>query len=180
MRIRDFISRRRPAKVSELMTSEVEACRPDDNLETAARMMWNGDIGVVPVIDDQRRVLGIVTDRDIAMAAYTQGKPLRDLPVDVAMAREIFSCRADDPVATAEHIMRARQVRRLPVIDDEGKLAGILSLNDIARAWAVERGPSDSALQSDAVAATLGAICLPRPASAERKRMERAARAAAS
>jgi Mg/Co/Ni transporter MgtE len=95
--------------------------------------MWEHDCGALPVVDAENKVLGMVTDRDIAMCAYLQGKPLSDIPVTTAMSDKVVSCSPDDTVAAAEQRMGKAKVRRLPVIDKSGALVGILSLDDIVR-----------------------------------------------
>jgi CBS domain-containing protein len=145
--------------VRETMTKEVCACNPRDSLNEAARMMWEGDCGAVPVIDDGYTVVGMITDRDICMSAYTQGKTLASIPVSVAMAHQVLFCRPDDTVAQAEEIMRSAKIRRLPVVNELRQLVGILSLNDIARA--VEQRHVGEPKPDD-VAQTLAAICTPR------------------
>jgi CBS domain-containing protein len=120
-------------KVNDLMTREVKSCPAFSTLGTAAGIMWDNDCGCVPVIDQESRVIGMLTDRDICMAAYLQGQPLNVLPVTGAMSKQVFSCKAEDDLAFAEQTMREKKVRRLPVIDAQGHLAGIISLNDIAR-----------------------------------------------
>jgi len=120
-------------RVEEIMTREVEACRPDDTLNTAADIMWQTDCGCVPVIDgSSKRVIGMITDRDICMAAYLSGQPLQALTIEGAMAKTVYSCNPQDPLATAERIMREAQIRRLPAVDEHGRLVGIISLSDIA------------------------------------------------
>lgn len=120
-------------KVDQLMTQPAVSCRTDDTLGTAARLMWDHDCGVVPVVNDAGSVVGIITDRDICMAAYTQGVPLHSIPTRTAMAREVFTCRPDDGVEGVERLMRDKQIRRVPVVDGDGHPIGMLSLNDIAR-----------------------------------------------
>ena len=120
--------------VKTLMTgSPLATCRPGDPLQAAARLMWERDCGAVPVVDNARHVVGVITDRDICMAAYTQGKPLSAIPVSSAMARQVISCHGEDDVRLAEDLMRDYQVRRLPVLNTDGQLVGMLSLNDLAR-----------------------------------------------
>ena len=119
--------------VEQVMTTDVMTCRPGDNLNSAARIMWEHDCGCVPVVDDNERVVGMITDRDICMAAYTQGRPLQALGVAGAMSRSVCCCKPADRLETAEELMRTHQVRRLPVMDDQGRLVGILSLGDLAR-----------------------------------------------
>jgi CBS domain-containing protein len=126
-------------KVDEVMTPEAVFCRSTDTLAHAAQLMWDHDCGCVPVVDDERRVVGMITDRDACMAALHSGRPLRDLPVSQAMAREPVTVRPRDRIEEAQDLMRRARVRRLPVTDGEGRLVGILSLHDLARAATRER-----------------------------------------
>jgi len=120
-------------KVHELMTAEVWSCHPPDTLNDVARVMWDEDIGSVPVIDAKRHVVGIITDRDVAMAAYLQGKHLSEIKVIDVMSRQVIACGARDSIELASRAMDLHHLRRLPVIDDEGRLAGLISQTDIAR-----------------------------------------------
>lgn len=120
-------------KVEEVMVTDVKSCAPFDSLNTAAQIMWDNDCGCVPVVDQDSRAIAVITDRDICMAAYTQGVALKDSQVESAMSKQVFTCRPEDDLEEAENTMRLNHVRRLPVVDAEGKLAGIISLNDIAR-----------------------------------------------
>jgi CBS domain-containing protein len=121
-------------KVSEVMTPNVVYCREEDSANTAAQLMWENNCGSVPIVGDELKLIGILTDRDICMAAYTQGLPLGLIRVRSAMAREPISLRADDDISTAHRLMRTHRIRRLPVVDDRGGLSGMLALCDIARA----------------------------------------------
>ena len=125
--------------VRELMTSPVATCRDDAQLNEAARIMWECDCGSVPVVDADGRLRGIVTDRDICMAAYTQGRAPQEIPVASVMAEHVLVCHVDDSLETAEQLMREGQVRRIPVIDNDGRPAGIVSVNDVSRAAAEQR-----------------------------------------
>lgn len=142
-------------KVAELMVGEVIACSPDDMLNRAAQIMWENDCGCVPVVDRAARLVAMLTDRDVCMAAYTRGGTLKDIRVSAAMSNELFACRPDDDVQSAMKMMRERQVRRIPVSDDKGRLVGILSLSDIARA--IARKATTKAAAAD----TLVKICAP-------------------
>lgn len=149
-------------QVNEIMTREVKSCRPDDSLERAAQLMWDCDCGCVPVCeggDGAARVIGVITDRDICMGALFQGKPLRELRVRDAMAQELLACQPQHSLEQAERAMRGARVRRLPVIDDRGTLIGMLSLADIAREAAAERGQSKREVTELEVNDTLVAIC---------------------
>ena len=148
--------------VGQLMAQNIRACRLEDTLDTAAQIMWDNDCCCVPVIDAHRRVVGMLTDRDICMAAYTQGGPLRALRVSSAMSKKVYACRPEDTLAAAEELMRAKLIRRLPVTDAEGHLVGIISLNDIAREAQSEHTRAKKDVTSDEVGLTLAAICSPR------------------
>ena len=145
-------------QVEQIMNQPPVACRVHDTLNTAAQLMWEHDFGALPVMGNDDRVIGIVTDRDICMAAYTQGRPLQAIPVQVAMAKEVFTCRRDDSVEDAEQLMGKKQIRRLPVLDDAGQLVGMLSLGDIAR----ELGSSRKKNVIRDLLQTLASICAPR------------------
>jgi CBS domain-containing protein len=151
-------------KVSELMTKQVKSCLADEDLNRAAQIMWENDCGVLPVVDVTQRVVGMITDRDVCMAAYTRGGPLVSLRVGDAMAKQVISCSLEDSLEAAMSAMRKARVRRLPVVDPLGKLSGILSLNDLAREAARQRKSSGRQHMPVDVAETLGAVCEPTPA----------------
>jgi CBS domain-containing protein len=150
-------------KVKDLMATEVKSCATHNTLNTAAQNMWDNDIGCVPVVDTDHRVVGMLTDRDVCMAAYIQGVPLTGSLVTSAMSKQVFSCAPDDDIASAEKLMREKQVRRLPVTDAEGRLAGIISLNDIAREGEREAELKKAREVSDAeIARVMASVCTPR------------------
>jgi CBS domain-containing protein len=150
-------------KVKDLMVGEVKRCETYNTLNTAAQTMWDNDIGCIPVVDSDARVLGILTDRDICMAAYIQGVSLTESLVTSAMSKEVFSCAPEDDIATAEKLMREKQVRRLPVIDRQERLVGIVSLNDIAREASREAEMKKAREVSDAeITRVMAAVCAPR------------------
>ena len=142
-------------KVADLMTRDVRVCTIHDSLNAAARIMWDHDCGCVPVVDGHGRLAGIVTDRDISMAAYTQGLPLEAIAVERVMSPRVISCARGDDLEAAHRMMRTHEIHRLPVADSRGRLLGILSLSDL-----VNHGGGDSAAPSVAVeiAATISAI----------------------
>ena len=150
-------------RVEQIMNQPPVACSVHDTLNTAAQLMWEHDSGAIPVMGDDDRIIGIVTDRDTCMAAYTQGRPLHEIPVHYAMAKEVFACRPDDSVEDAEHLMGEKQIRRLPVLNDAGQLIGMLSLGDIAREFGASR--KKSVIRE--LVQTLAAICTPRAQSIE-------------
>ena len=144
------------------LIQSVKACHPDDRLNTAAQIMWENDCSSVPVVDAEGTVVGMVTDRDVCVAAYTQGRPLAALPVSSAMSKTVYTCKPGDSLAAAEEMLRAHKVRRVPVVDAAGHLVGILSLNDIAREAAHERASKKKEARFEEVAGTLATICEPR------------------
>jgi len=148
-------------RVEQLMTREVQTCRPEDTLEQAAQLMWDFDCGSLPVCsgDGRSKAVGMITDRDIAMCAMFHPKLLRDLPVSEAMARNLRVCRPTDSVEDAESVMRDAQVRRLPVVDSDGRVVGMISLADLAREAVRESGSAAQEITETQVGDTLAAIC---------------------
>lgn len=117
-------------KIHDVMTKEVFVAGPDQSIREAAKIMALYDTGALPVGDDDR-LLGVITDRDIAVRAVAQGKSL-DTPVSDVMSREILYCFEDEDV---EHVMRNmgdNKVRRLPVMNRQKRLVGIVSLGDLS------------------------------------------------
>jgi CBS domain-containing protein len=117
--------------VKDLLTSDVKSCRADTDLATAAQIMWDCDCGVVPVINDERKVIGMITDRDICIAAATRSTSPSNIRVGDVMSGEVYACAAEDDVRTAFRTMKKQRVRRLPVLDRQERLVGIVSLNDL-------------------------------------------------
>ena len=107
-------------RVQDLMTKNVSCVRSSESLSAAARLMWDCDCGSLPVIDEASRVVGMITDRDICMAAYFQGVPLCSIRVADIMSRDPCTVAAETGLTDAERLMRERQVRRLPVVDLAG------------------------------------------------------------
>jgi CBS domain-containing protein len=159
-----------PLRVGDLMQTEVRSCTPADALAEAARIMWERDCGCVPVVaqDGSGRAVGMITDRDVCMAAWTRGQPLSRIPVGEVMASRLTVCRPEDDVAEAEALMRTAQVRRLPVVDGAGHLRGILSLADLAEAAAGAHGVPAGAVGPGELGVVLEAVCRPRSQVARR------------
>ncbi|MHC4952581.1 MAG: CBS domain-containing protein [Planctomycetota bacterium] len=144
--------------VERLMSSDVVSCRPDDSMAQAARAMWDRDCGVVPVVDSDRVLVGIVTDRDICIAALTKGRTLDEMAVGAVMRRKVYSCRADQSLRAVHALLREFQVRRLPVVDEQSRLVGVVSINDLALAAAETEDASRTERLCE-VAETMAAIC---------------------
>ncbi|MBI4815329.1 MAG: CBS domain-containing protein [Deltaproteobacteria bacterium] len=119
--------------VHELMNRPVVTCSITESMNEAAQRMWERDCGVLPVVDESLKVVGILTDRDICMAAFTQGRPLAEISVGVGMAHDVVYCREADELQEAERAMKSHMVRRLPVLDAEGRAVGMISMNDLVR-----------------------------------------------
>jgi CBS-domain-containing membrane protein len=129
--------------VARVMTHVVHTCRPEDDLAAAAKQMWEGDFGSLPVLDDGGRLIGMITDRDVCMAAYTRGAPLEDGVEQAALA------------------MSRSEVRRLPVVDDANQLVGLISLADVAQ-HAASVPPARRRGEFAEVGATLSSVTRPR------------------
>lgn len=116
--------------VSEVMTVQVATATPRSTVAEVARTMASVESGAVPVVDDGA-VVGLVTDRDIVLRVVAEGKGL-DTPVSEVMTEGVETCREDDNVADATAKMGSKQIRRLVVLNEQGRMAGILSLGDVA------------------------------------------------
>ena len=144
-------------KVEQLMTRTVETCRPTDALNAAARIMWEKDCGCVPVVTEEEggaRVVGMLTDRDICIGLATRGRTASHVAAREVMSSTLHACFPDDEITMALEMMKTSKVRRLPVIDGDGHLKGILSLNDI-----VLRSRPRAASSPDRVVDALKSIC---------------------
>ena len=118
-------------KVKELMTSPAETCDAGDDLAMAAMIMWRKDCGIVPVIDDRQELRGVITDRDICIAAATRHRRPGEISVREVMSGPAQAVRPEDDVRLALETMRTERVRRLPVVDAKNRLRGVISLNDV-------------------------------------------------
>ena len=128
-------------KISDVMTSDVQTVRPDQTAREAAGFMLSADAGAIPVTDGDR-LIGMITDRDIAVRGVAQGHG-PETPVRELMTNDIVVARVDDDTNDVAMRMSEAQVRRLPVIDDQQKLCGIVSLGDLT-----QRGDSSEAEQA--------------------------------
>src|SRR5690606_4063455 len=108
---------------AERLMKPARACQPGDPLSEAARLMWELDCGAVPVVSSAGKLVGMITDRDICMAAYTRGQSLSAMNVESTMSSNLVTAAPGDSLAKVTSLMRERQVRRIPIVDD-GKLAG--------------------------------------------------------
>jgi CBS-domain-containing membrane protein len=145
-------------KVKELMTPDARAISLTETLSAAAQSMWQNDCGILPVTGDARKVVGLITDRDICMATAIRDRKPSEISVEEVMNVTVFSASPDDDINQALAIMGEHKIRRLPVVNEEGDLEGILSMNDIvlhAKKSNGKKPPIDYA----AVIKTYQAIC---------------------
>ena len=147
-------------RVEEIMTKQLETCRAEDSLAQAAGKMWEHDIGSLPVVGEDGRVTSVITDRDIAMAAYIRGTSLSDLKVSDAMSRRLVTVQPTDELRVVEDRMRSEQVHRIPVVDTMGFLKGVVTVNDLVHHLRTLR--SAEGVEPAEVAGTFAAISTPR------------------
>ena len=131
------ISENARRRCREIMTSDVKTANREMSLQETAVLLRDGDMGAMPVVEDNKLV-GIVTDRDIVVRAIAEGKSA-DTQIDEVMTTEIFSVKPDDFVFEAIRLMGDKQVRRIPVVNENGELAGIIAIADVALEMEDER-----------------------------------------
>ena len=142
--------------VREVMHAPAATCAPDDDLGTAVKAMREHDCGFLPVVDTHGIVVGVVTDRDICLAAGAARRPLNRVSANETMSHPVFSCFPDENLKVVLATMARHHVRRLPVLDRNGHLLGVLSTDDI-----VQAPPRRGAPTAEEVVAALKGICTP-------------------
>lgn len=118
-------------KVRDIMTEKPESARPDETVQSVAMRMAGGDFGFVPVCDGTK-VVGAVTDRDLATRVLAKGLPATTTVSEV-MTRDVFTCSKDDSIDDVLGAMGDRQLRRFPIVTDNGDLVGVVSIGDLTR-----------------------------------------------
>lgn len=150
-------------RVKDVMTTSVACVHANESLSEAARIMWDCDCGSVPVKEEgSERIVGMITDRDICMATWSRSCAPSAIGISDVMASDLHFVTPDDGVSTAENLMRSKQIRRIPVLDDDRQLVGILSLADIATQSQSFGELAENDLAPATVATTLANICRPR------------------
>lgn len=143
-------------KVQDVMTAEVHSCSPEANLAEVAQVMWESDCGIVPVVDADNHLRGVLTDRDVCIALGTRNLPAAVVRASDVMTIDVLTSTVDADVEAALATMQTGRVRRVPVVDADGSLRGILSLDDVV--LRVTEKPKDARLRN-AMVGTLKAIC---------------------
>lgn len=138
------------------MTSSVGVCKTDESLAKAVEIMFEKDCGIVPIINKKSKVIGMISDRDVAVSVFLRGKSAGEILCGEILNGKVLSCSAKDDVADVLKIMKTQQIKRLPVVDKKGKLEGIISITDILLA-----SENDKKLRQK-VMKTLEAISKPR------------------
>ena len=146
-------------KVKDVMTPNAKAIWLTESLADAARLMWENDCGVLPIIKDGQKVVGLITDRDICMAAAMRDRNPSGISVEEVMTGQVYSVEPEDNIDRALQVMQEHQIRRLPVINPEGELQGILSMNDVVLNAGPADCPAGDSLDYANVVKTYQAIC---------------------
>lgn len=155
-------------RVREFMTTSVVRCRPDTNLAAAAALMWDKDCGTLPVVGDNGKVTGMITDRDICIALGTRDRRASELCVRDVTSGHARTCQPDDEIHSALKSMREGHIRRLPVVNNAGALVGILCMDEVILRAQHCDGAKRPGVSYEDVVNTLRAICRRRTSPAKR------------
>ena len=143
--------------VEDIMTRKPWCCAPDANLAEVMELMWAHDCGVLPVVAEGH-VLGMITDRDVAIALGTRDVPARSVSAAEVASAPVVYCREDDDVHAALHLMENARVRRLPVVNSKDELVGMIGINDLILAARPIHGKK-AELDDEEVLETMRHIC---------------------
>ena len=138
-------------KVKECMCNKVYSCTPSTTAYDVAKIMQLNHIGCVPVCDNENCMVGIVTDRDLVLRCLASDKNVKETPVSEIMTTNVWTCKPEDDMTNVQTKMGNEQIRRLPVVDNEGKVIGMLTIGDLAK--------NDMEIGQDEVSDTLNSIC---------------------
>jgi CBS domain-containing protein len=148
-------------KVKEVMMRTAASCSRETNLGTAVEILWDRNCGILPIVDAEQRVIEVVTDRDICIALGTRNRLPGDITVGEVASGRLFACGPEDEIRSALATMAQAKVRRLPVITADGKLEGILSMDDVVMHSEARSGRGPSGLSHDEVVETLKEVYRP-------------------
>jgi CBS domain-containing protein len=121
-------------KCNDVMTKNLVCCRPDDLVAKAAQLMQSENIGSIPVIENEQtqKLVGIVTDRDLALKVIAKGQDAKSTKVEAVMTRQVVTCQAEDDITKALDAMAKHQLRRIPIVDNDYRIVGIIAQADVA------------------------------------------------
>ena len=157
-------------RVSDVMIRTPAFCTPETNLGTAVEILWNRNCGLLPIIDCYGKVISVITDRDICIALGTRNRLAGDLTIADVCAQRAVCCSASEEIRSALAKMAQNKVRRLPVVDAQGKLEGVLSMDDIIERARTASGARPDGLTSEDVVSTLKRLYTPQlPEKANKK-----------
>jgi CBS domain-containing protein len=145
-------------KVKEVMTQPALCCTAGTNVGAAVELLWVRNFGMLPVVGNDRKLLGVVTDRDICIAMGTRNRLARELTIGEIATQKVFTCTPDDEIHEALQTMAEKQVRRLPVVSREGVPQGVLSMGDIITHGELNKGERFCGLSSEEIIRSLEKI----------------------
>ncbi len=138
-------------KVRDYMSNEVFSCTPSTSVYDAAKLMQENHVGCIPICDNENCMIGVVTDRDLVLRCIASDKNAKETPVSDIMTTNVWTCKPDDEMTNAQNKMGDEQIRRLPVVDNNGKVIGMLTIGDLVK--------NDLELGQNEVSDTLNSIC---------------------
>ena len=156
-------------KVSDVMMSDPAFCVPESNIGEAVEMLWNHNCGILPVVNAAGKVIGVITDRDVAIAMGTRGRRAGELRVGDVVPERVYTCGANEDIRAALATMARQRLRRLPVVNNQGRLEGLLSMDDIIIHF--EKLAGEDQISSEEIVDTLQKIYGPKLPVAIRKRV---------
>lgn len=148
-------------KVQDVMMGTPVFCAPDTNLGAAVELLWNRNCGILPIVDAQQKVTGVVTDRDLCVALGTRNRLPGDIKVGEVASGNIYSCKPEDDIHAALDTMAKQKVRRLVVVNKQGTLQGILSIDDVVRHAEAGGLGRPTELSHGQIVETLQKVCSP-------------------
>jgi CBS domain-containing protein len=136
-------------RVKHVMTKDPSCCLPSDDAPRAAGIMRNEDTGIVPVVENEQslKLVGVVTDRDLCMNVVAEGRDPRTVAVDACMTKVVVTCSPNDSVAKAIELMKDNQIRRVPIVDEQGRLQGIVAMADLVARGDLKMGETHETLK---------------------------------
>ena len=119
-------------KINECMCKDVCFVKPECNVYDAARIMNENHIGCIPICNDEKNVVGVLTDRDIVLRSVACDKNAKTTPVSSIMTTNVYTCKCEEDIGQAQYLMEKNQIRRIPIVDRTNKMVGIISTGDLA------------------------------------------------